>query len=408
MAQADFYERYGPTFAQVYAQIREAVIQREATKTASGQRKDFHFLAASLARFLPDIPPQTYESIYLNILVNHQLSAHSFQYTDYGALAYMDFGGYRAFLDAPERRPTIFCTFHLGGYRAVLAKLLHAGYPLALVIDNRTYRQQKDFLEGVAAAIARETGQPAVLDILDAETPDIGRRMALAIGRGRSILIFLDGNTGVGGIYNRTGRQLKVRFLAGEIYSRTGIAMLSHALRVPIIPIVSYYRENRGIRVPQYWCGDPILPQDRQLPQDDYVRVVTGELYDLLASVVKQYPDQWESWFYFHKFLDLDALRREEERWLAEPRLAPNPEIEVVFNQSVYGLFRLEDSGYLFHKSFYAAYPLGNDQYVALDSALVDQPRPLEEYRRQWGDAWVDFLLHRRILTESQARESLP
>lgn len=398
-AKTEFHDRYGEGFRLAYASIRQQVTEREERKKATHQRKDFHFLAANLGRFLPEISPDDYEQVYLNVLINHQLSAHSFQYTDFSALDYMTLWGHTAFLEATEvSRPKIFCTYHLGGYRAILGKLLHTGYPLSLVIDNRTYREQKSAIERVAAQIARATGRGTSIDILDAEAADIGRRMAMSIGRGRSVLIFLDGNTGVGGLYNRSGRQVKIPFLQGEIYSRTGIAMLSHALKTPIIPIISCYQEERGVWTPKYWCSEPIEPQRQALPQEAFVREVTRQLYGILETFLRRYPDQWESWFYFHKFLDIDELKRQEGDWKRH-RLPPDgPGETAFFNGQTYGLFRLNDDNYLFHKGFYTAYALDNQTFESLHALAERGGVPTRELTQTWGDAWVRDLLGREVI----------
>ena len=366
-APSDFIETYGNTFQQTYERAYREVSEREFQKKQVHQQKDLHFLRATLTHFCPEIPARQHEAIYLRLLTNHWLSARSFRYVDFGSLAHINMAikGEAGFLqptDAP-RPARIFCTYHLGGYRGILVMLLNAGYPLTLVIDNRTLVNQKEYIEQVAAQLNQYNTQSASIELLDAESPAIGRQMASALYQGRSILIFLDGNTGVGGIYQRTSRQLRIPFMNGIIVSRTGIAMLAQATRTPIIPIISYYKSIDGLELPHYDCLPMILPQ--AVPAEVFVRETTQQLYDLLADYARQYVDQWESWFYFHKFLDVDALPA-----ALEP--APLPTDQQVaatlrFNGERYSLFRLDRAGYLFDQHTYQTFSLTDDAFRWLD-----------------------------------------
>jgi lauroyl/myristoyl acyltransferase len=358
--QSSFWETYGTAFRQTYERAYQEVSEREKQKKKAHQQKDLHFLRANLSHFCPDVPTERHEAIYFRLLTNHWLSARSFRYVDFGSLAHMGINGDTDFLkltDAP-RPSRIFCTYHLGGYRAVLAMLLNAGYPLTLVIDNRTLKSQKEYIENISAQLNQYNQASASIDMLDAESPAIGRQMAGALHKGRSILIFLDGNTGVGGIYQRNNRQLRVSFLNKTIVSRSGIATLAHATRTPIIPIISYYKTVDGVEIPYYDCLPAIEP--KAVPAEVFVRETTQQLYDLLADYVRRYVDQWESWFYFHKFLDFDALTATSSD--DEP-VVDAPVTAFRFNEERYSLFKIEQTSYLFDRQTYQAFPLTDDAF---------------------------------------------
>ncbi|GAB3893893.1 lysophospholipid acyltransferase family protein [Spirosoma agri] len=361
-ASTTFLDTYGTTFQQTYERAYQEVSERERQKKVVHQQKDLHFLRANLSHFCPNVPAGQHESIYLRLLTNHWLSARSFRYVDFGSLAHMAIKGDADFLkptDAP-RPARIFCTYHLGGYRGVLVMLLNAGYPLTLVIDSRTLKSQKEYIRTVSAQLNQYNNASASIELLDAESPTIGRQMAGALHKGRSIMIFLDGNTGVGGIYQRNSRQLRVSFLNRTIVSRTGIAMLAQATRTPIIPIISYYKTVEGCELPHYECLPMI--DSRSIPAADFVRETTQQLYDLLADYVRQYVDQWESWFYFHKFLDFDAL----ETPPAVRSAVSVPGVAFLFNDERYSLFKLDQAGYLFDRQTYQAFPLADESFRAL------------------------------------------
>lgn len=361
ISSTDSITAYRKTVRAAYQAATEAVTIRENMKTQAGQRKDFQFLAANLAHFMPHIPASDYEAIYRQILIYHLLSKSYPADVNVGSMDYMRVEGDTAFLEPQAGRTArIFCSFHMGGYQSVMALLANAGYSLSVVTTRKFYDTQQDTIARVAREINSFKGTDITIQLLNAESTDIGKQMAMSLASGRSILILLDGNTGIGGAHHRDSRQLRVAFLNQTIFSRTGVATLSHAFKVPIIPITSYYVHIDGVPIPHYHCSPAITPGLLAMPQDEYVRYATSVLYQVLADRVRQHVDQWENWFYVHKFLDTDA-----PAFQALPaREAPiNPAAKLFFDTHRFGLFKLESDGYLFDKLTYLAYPLTNSVY---------------------------------------------
>jgi lauroyl/myristoyl acyltransferase len=364
---ATFFDTYGTTFRQMYETAYRDVCEREQQKKQAHQQKDWHFLRANLTHFMPSLPPDRHEAIYLRLLTNHWLSARSFRYVDFGSLAHMAVGGDTDFLQRTDtpRPARIFCTYHLGGYRGIMAMLLNAGYPLTLVIDRRTFSQQQTYIESVSEKLRAFNPQAGTIEMLEAESPSIGRQMAGALYKRRSVLIFLDGNTGVGGLYERNSRQLRVSFLNGTIISRTGIAVLAYATRTPIIPIISYYKTVEGCELPYYDSLPTINPQPG-LPADEFVKQTTQQLYDHLTRYLYQYPDQWESWFYWHKFLDHDALKT-----ASTPKQESLPRVSarrLQFNAQRFGLFKIDQTACAFDRQTYQTYVLSTEAFAWLNA----------------------------------------
>jgi lauroyl/myristoyl acyltransferase len=368
----EFVENYGNTFRDTYNAAYQRVEEREDEKIRTGQRKDFHFLSASLTAFMPWIPVAEYEAIYRRILTNHVLSARNFSYVDLGSMNHMQVEGNTEFLRPQAKQPPrIFCTYHLGGYRAVMMLLLKGGYSHSIVVNAQIFHAQKAQIDGTVQAWNEYNGTNLTVNLLDAESSDIGKQMAMTLISGRSILIFPDGNTGVGGVYHRNARQLKVPFLNQRIYSRTGIATLSHTMRIPITPIICHYVEADGIQLPVFHCVDPIDPRTLGLPAELYVRQATTQLYAILADHLSRYIDQWESWFYIHKFLDTDELIAQAPPALNGPADEAD---ELVFDHGRFGLFKLNQDGYLFDKQTYQSYPLTDPVYAWLTAVGESEP----------------------------------
>ena len=134
---------------------------------------------------------------------------------------------------------------------------------------------------------------------------------------------------------------------------------------MPITPITSYYVHIDGVPVPHYHCSPAIDPVLSAMTQDEYVQYATRGLYQVLADRVGQHVDQWENWFYIHKFLDINALAAQALPARQEPI---NPLAKLFFDNHRFGLFKLESDGYLFDKLTYLAYPLTHSVYDWLNT----------------------------------------
>jgi lauroyl/myristoyl acyltransferase len=392
--QTNFHELYADTFKEAYKTAYQYVLAREEEKKANYQLKDWEFLSANLSNFMPEISENEYENIYYKLLTNHLLSGSSFKYADLDSMKYMPIHGDVTFLE-PEahKKPKIFCTYHLGGYRAIFAILLNANYPVALVVDRKTLAQQKESIEMITNQLNEHNQSQTKVKILEAENPEIGKNMAMAVLAGYSVLIFLDGNTGVGGLYNRTEKQLKLRFLKQDIYSRTGIAMLSFAMRIPIVPIISHYETIDGVELPLYFADEPIIPNTKEVSKADFVSETTLKLYGFLEKYLIQYPDQWESWFYFHKFLSIA-----DDKEINQLSINENLPKTLQFHNQRFGIFKLNEDGYLFDKKAYKAFPMGLSDFEKLAKIKSIKENTTTHLVENFENEWITKLFQDNIL----------
>jgi lauroyl/myristoyl acyltransferase len=389
-----FHEQHGKTFKEAYNSAYRSVVAREKEKKANYQLKDWEFLSANLSNFMPEISENEYENIYYKLLTNHLLSGSSFKYADLDSMKYMPIHGDVSFLEPEAHKKTkIFCTYHLGGYRAIFAILLNANYPIALVVDKKTLSQQKETIEAVNNQLNEHNQTQTKVKILEAESPEIGKNMAMAVLSGYSVLIFLDGNTGVGGLYNRSEKQIKLQFLKQDIYSRTGIAMLSYAMRIPIVPIISYYETIQGVELPLYFADKPIVPNTKEVSQADYVSATTLKLYGFLEKYLSKYPDQWESWFYFHKFISISNDKEINQLSINEKL----PETLQFHNQR-FGIFKMNDEGFLFDKKAYKAFPMDLSDFEKLAKIKSVKENTTAHLVQNFENEWITKLFQDNIL----------
>lgn len=256
-----------------------------------------------------------------------------------------------------ESTPNIYCTFHLGSYRIINTLLLFNNIDFTLVVDNETIENsQSDFIEEYQKYLDRgETTSD--FKVVNAEKGNIGLKMIREIKRGRSLVLYLDGNTGVGGVSRKDDKLVPVNFLGNKILARKGIAFMSYLLNVPIVPVISYRTNNTETNV----CFHPSIIPDKTMERDAFCLKTTQYLFDLFASYLENYPEQWEGWLYVDRFLDKEAFTT-----LKLTEFDPN--YEYIFNKDRFDKFIKDYSVFLFDNESYNCFSIPN----AL-SSLIDK-----------------------------------
>jgi KDO2-lipid IV(A) lauroyltransferase len=378
----DIISRY--PHLEKYNDLRYDILKRERKKFENFQLKDYVVMSANLQNFLPEVPTSEYHDIYMNILLGRALLNQETHRTE--LIDRVDTHNMEAAL-AAEHLPAVFCTYHLGSYRSIIGLLAKMGIPFVLIVDANTYHKQQARVKQQVAAFHKTYRQEGVFfDMLNAELPNSAMSMMKYLREGVSIVAYIDGNTGGGGIFNKNERfQLKIPFLNQEIYSRKGIATISWMSKRPLIPVISYYQKD-SIR-PNIKFYDPVFPDQWSKAGQTYVPEITRKLYRILESYLVEYYDQWETWFYLHKYLDADKL---EPEWSEEMSSRPRDEkLRFSFNKTDFDLFRMDRENYLFNKRTYQTYPIHEELFdilhqierseetqlirAGLDESLIDQ-----------------------------------
>jgi lauroyl/myristoyl acyltransferase len=344
-----------------YEEYRDLILEREQQKFEDFQLKDFVLMSANLQNFLPEVPVSEYKDIYMRILLGRALLAEQPQHVELIGRVHT-----HQMEEAlrPQNLPAVFCTYHLGSYRAIIGLLAKLGIPFILIVDAKTYHVQGAQVRNQVAAFHSAYGQEGTyFDVINAELPNSAMTMLKYLKEGISVLAYIDGNTGGGGIFHKNDRfQLKIPFLQQEILSRKGIAAISWMSKRPIIPVISYYEEDSIIPHIQFF--DPVFPQDWKQAPKTYVPVITRKLYRILESYLVDYYDQWETWFYLHKYLDADGIKSLDQS--KATNLAAGDNWQYSFNRVDFDLFKMGEDHYLFNKRTYQTFPIEGDLFEAL------------------------------------------
>jgi KDO2-lipid IV(A) lauroyltransferase len=263
---------------------------------------------------------------------------------------------------------TIYCTYHLGSYRAIIGHLAKRGKPFSLVIDHKVYIEQYEEIKQSVRSVCKYFNVTENFELINAEEFTSTLEMLRQLKRGRSLIIYLDGNTGVGGIYRQDQQLLKLKFLGQEMLVRQGIALLSQLSGAPIIPTISFRETERDLNI---YFGKPIKATDNIVDQKKYCEKVTQQLYALLEEFLEQYPLQWEGWLYVHKYLDLTSI-------IAQATPAKPIREDGEFDNERFELFRMGKSQYyLLDKDTFVTFEISIDQYFQFKGLPHQEPSNL-------------------------------
>lgn len=299
----------------------------------------FAFFSANLHKLLPEVPFEDHASFFMEASRYWQLAGD-----DQRNLNWVDSCGTQGW---PEgwHKPGIVATFHTGPYRLPTMWLAKQGVPLTLVVSADVARKQHD---SYRTSYERIAGSPQAggYEYLVAEDPMILRKMVRAVQRGRFLLVYVDGHTGVG--KNPHGRgTLTMDFLAHQLRVKTGVAELARLARVPIYPVLARFDRQ----------DQPVIERFEMLALDGTAHgaIGVGEgmaiLYRHLATFVRQYPMQWEGWFHVHH----DLVR-------------PKGSAGGLFRH--YLPFKLANRCFLLDKGSFRAYPLSEQVYQKLKKSV--------------------------------------
>ncbi len=308
--------------------------------------------SANLSNYIPDMSPAKHQQVFAGLLTHQRLSILEQQADLIPCCSYSDNLADDQ-LQLLKTQPSIICTFHTGSYRIINSLLVQKNISFSLVLGSSIIAA-----EGESYLLRYKTltkkNKNAGLTIIDAENPNSGLQMIRELKKGKSLLLYIDGNSGAGVPTTRNNNSCLINFLNQQLFARKGIGFLAHATNVPVIPAISYRADWDDIRIKFY---DPIYP-DLQESRDRFAQKITQKLYDILAPMINQYPEQWEAWLYLHKVANI--INR------ITPCRGRTSGTHVQFNLRDYGMFQIDKRSFLFKKNNYTSYPIETSLYKKL------------------------------------------
>ena len=199
-----------------------------------------------------------------------------------------------------EHGSVLVAMFHYGKHRQVLSDLAVLGCSFIAPVAKQSYFECQRV--NSIAPPAFETA----MDLIEVESPKVGRTLLRGLRHGRIGLIYVDGNMGPDGHEVEEGA-VGIDFLGRRIKVKEGIARLAHSLRLPVLPLFvvpSPAGEEPSDRV---HAGPLLHPlQDRsaapEILASSRLRMMQS-LYDLLAEQVVRAASPWEFAFCLHRWI---------------------------------------------------------------------------------------------------------
>lgn len=318
-------------------------------------------VSAGLTNYLPSIPFERHAAIYRQILLHKKLSRA--EQAAPVVLDYIQTAGCSAEAFRLLRRgAAIICSFHTGSYRVLNLLLYAQQVPFTLVMGAHAIEKEGHELRALFAELPFNNGVDG-LQIIDAEAANAGLQMLRALKNGRTLVMYIDGNTGAGTATKHNDNNCTVDFLEQQLYARKGIAYLAHVAKVPLLPVACYRKTIADI---QLHFHAPILP-DKSEDREFFSTKTTQALYDFIAPFIVQYPEQWEGWLYLHK------TARIVKAPVFKPQATSKKSAsqKLCFDSKRFGIFKLAGKPFLLEKHTYLFYELSTELYILLNKCTV-------------------------------------
>jgi hypothetical protein len=301
--------------------------------------------------------------------------------------------GRRFLAEHPELGEGIVVTMHIGPYQFLPEPFLHAGQQPAVLLNEVAHQR----FAAPAEAVRRRLGLPGVIDWIPVAESGFVRRMVAALRARRPVLVFLDGNGGLGGSARTLKQGMPYRLPGREIRVRTGLGRLVRRLGCPVHPVVLRWSEGGEV----VWRKT----ESRRWGREADPEAVTRQLFDWGFAEVLATPEQWSFWemlkasysCFARSYLDEKAVPppvRDDARRMLRACLDRAPRRVHVAIWGEVEIWPGEVLADLSSDRFFAAEGLTGE-----DLTWLRERRPsLEALCARHGRAWVEFHVLRLFL----------
>lgn len=331
--------------ASIVQQLNDGSLPRITEHEEEGQ---FELVSAGLVNYLPRIDVKHHREIYKELLKQQLLSKT--EQTDMNAAALIctegEWGNLKDYL---REKPVVICTFHTGSYRILNLFLLLHGIAFTLITGKEVMEREGNELKEIYRK--HFCGKQAEgLRIINAEEGNAGLRMLRELRAGRSLVLYMDGNTGAGNTTRENENHCVADFLNGQVYARKGIGYLAYKAGVPVLPVYCYRKDGHALSLRFHELKYPEPTKDAK----KFAEEVTQLIYKAAGEIINLYPEQWEGWLYLHRTAVVNEQHNSEPAWKEEDGYP----LFVLLNKKSYGVFTELGVFYLLEKNTYTFFEL--------------------------------------------------
>jgi len=306
--------------------------------------KSFAFTSANLNSFLPSIKIDKHKTFFKNCIYNQHLS--SIEEDDMNTIDSLNIINDTSFENIENikhlKTPTIFTTFHLGSYRILNSFLTKHGFNSTLIVDEDVYTNQKEDFIKSWKIIENHYKNNSSFTILNAEKRSVILTLMRLIKKTNNVLIiYLDGNTGTGRKLKENPNLITIDFLKNKMFVRKGFAYLSNILKTNIVPVLSY-RDNGKNNLHFF----KEMSYDQTISREQSIHKIINYNFKNFEKYLKKYPEQWEGWFYMHKWFQINEFKKQQYHKTSLVKGIANFKRYIPFKYCVNQYFLLDKTNY--------------------------------------------------------------
>lgn len=214
------------------------------------------------------------------------------------------------------QKPSIFVSLHLGCFNIIPAYLLSEGLKICIPVTQRVYIEQLSMYENAYSKLI--THNNADLKFVNIETSSGFINLFKYVKDGYSLLIYIDGNSGIGGMERKDDKLMRIEFFNNPIFIRKGIGYLSHKLGLDIIPVYTNLSEDSKIHNLTFISSFTNYRYEKD-------EQIVSSLWHIFKKPIFHYFEQWEPWLYADSYYiqSEDVTHTENSYVFNSKRFAP-------------------------------------------------------------------------------------
>lgn len=193
--------------------------------------------------------------------------------------------------------PRIYITIHLGCYEEVACYLIRKEGKICVPVTERVYMQETKHYN---INIRKRNVKPSQLVFVNIETSSGLRHLIQYAQAGYSLLCYIDGNSGIGGMARNDAKLERIPFFNTTLHVRKGVEFLAKLLKWDVVPIFSCIEDisyqPRIVLLPPIQCTS-----DHSL---------TESIWHTFTSIIWKFYWQWEAWLYVDEFMEQSSKNK--------------------------------------------------------------------------------------------------
>lgn len=191
----------------------------------------------------------------------------------------------------PSKLPCIYIALHLGCYEEIACYLIRKKGKICVPVTERVYTQETKHYN---INLGKRNMSFSQLVFVNIETSTGLRQLIRYAQDGYSILCYMDGNSGIGGMTRSDAKLKRIQFFNATLHVRKGIEFLAKLLKWKVIPVYSHIDDI------SYQPHITLMPPIQCTTNHS----LTESLWKVFTPIIWKHYWQWEAWLYVDEFME--------------------------------------------------------------------------------------------------------